>query len=324
MYQRHHHEVTHYQPSSKLHVIAVISNPVRFNSRYQLFKQFQEEMKKWNVELHVVELAFGPRAFEVTEANNPNHVQVRSNSELWHKENLINIGIAHLPHDWQYVAWIDADVTFMNTKWVEETIHALHHYPIVQLFQHAVDLGPNGEVMQTHIGCAYQHVQGVMPTDGMNEYGAGGLTGAMWHPGFAWAISRQGLEATGPLIDNAILGAGDRHMAMCWVGLGAQSIPDGAHDSYKDMVLNYQDRCDKYIQRNVGYVFGTLYHHFHGKKKDRRYHDRWQILVRNQFNPHIDIVKNYQGVYELAGNKPQLRDDLRGYFKNRNEDSIDL
>lgn len=321
---RHHHEVTHHQPSSRLHVIAVLSNPVRYNSRYRLFKQFEEEMKQWDVDLHIVELAFGARNFEVTDPTNPNHVQVRGNSELWHKENLINIGFSRLPHDWQYAAWIDADIGFMNHKWVEETIHALHHFPIVQLFQHAVDLGPNGEVMQTHIGCAYQHVHGHLPSDGMNEYGSPGINGAVWHPGFAWAITRQGLEATGPLIDHAILGAGDRHMAMCWAGLGADSVPVGVSDTYKKMVLTYQDRCNKYIQGNIGYIPGTIYHHFHGKKKDRRYHDRWQILVKNQFDPQTDIVKNFQGVYELSGNKPQLRDDLRTYFRSRNEDSIDL
>lgn len=325
---KHLHEVDHHKPSNKLHVIAVISNPVRYNSRYRLFKQFQEEMKAFPVELHCVEMAFGARTFEVTNPTNPNDVQVRSNSELWHKENLINVGFNHLPHDWQYAAWIDADITFMNKKWVEETIHALHHWPIVQLFQHAIDLGPNGEIIQTHMGAAYQHVLGNPPTDGTNEYGGGydgkfGVSGAAWHPGYAWATTRQGFEWTGPLIDASILGAGDRHMAMCWVGQGHNSVPTHATEAYRKMVMTYQDRCNKYIQGNIGYVPGTLYHHFHGKKKDRRYYDRWQILVNNKYDPNVDIVKNFYGVYELAGNKPKFRDDLRTYFRQRNEDSID-
>lgn len=324
MHHRHHHEVDHHKPSSKLHVIAVLSNPVGYNSRYRLFKQFQEEMQKWNVDLHVVEMAFADRAFEVTEVGNPLHTQVRAYSELWHKENLINIGFQRLPHDWQYAAWIDADVSFTNPKWVEDTIHQLHHTPIVQLFQHAIDLGPKGEVMQTHIACAHQHVQGNVPTEGMNEYGAGHLPGAVWHPGFAWAITREGLEATGPLIDTAILGAGDRHMAMCWAGLGSDSIPDGVSDAYRNAIMTYQERCDKHLQGNFGHIHGTIYHHFHGKKKDRRYHDRWQILVKHKFDPHTDLVKNFHGVWELAGNKPALRDDLRTYFRQRNEDSIDV
>jgi hypothetical protein len=328
MYHRHHHEVQHHKPSNKLHVIAVLSNPVGYNSRYRLFKQFQEEMRKWSVELHCVEMAFGPRAFEVTDAHNPNHVQVRSNSELWHKENLINIGFQHLPHDWQYAAWIDADVSFMNSKWVEETIHQLHHYPIVQLFQHAVDMGPKGEVMQNHMSAAFQHVNGVAPSTGaMEEYGGGyskAVTGAAWHPGFAWAITRDGLDKTGPLIEHGILGAGDRHMAMCWAGMGEASCPSGLTDSYKNLIKTYQERCNRHIQGNIGYVPGTIYHHFHGKKKDRHYHDRWQLLVKHQFDPHTDLVKNSYGIWELAGNKPALRDDLRMYFRQRNEDSIDV
>jgi hypothetical protein len=45
----------------------------------------------------VVELAFGNRPFEVTDPDNPRHVQVRSGHELWHKENLVNLGVARLP-----------------------------------------------------------------------------------------------------------------------------------------------------------------------------------------------------------------------------------
>jgi hypothetical protein len=31
-----------------------------------------------------------------------------------------------------------------------------------------------------------------------------------------------------------------------------------------------------------------------------------------------------QGVLQLTGNKPRLRDDLRTYFVSRNEDMIDM
>lgn len=53
---------------------------------------------------------------------------MRSFDELWHKENLINIGIASPPADWQYVAWIDADVSFSNPCWAVETVQQLHHH----------------------------------------------------------------------------------------------------------------------------------------------------------------------------------------------------
>jgi hypothetical protein len=38
----------------------------------------------------------------------------------------------------------------------------------------------------------------------------------------------------------------------------------------------------------------------------------------------LDLYRDKHGVIHLRGNKPGLRDDLRTYFKSRNEDSVDL
>src|SRR5271166_3744723 len=87
--------------SPVLHVIAVISNPARFHSRYRLFRDFEASMKKTpGIHLVTVELAYGDRAFEVTQAGNPDHVQLRASDELWAKENMVNIGVSRLPSDW--------------------------------------------------------------------------------------------------------------------------------------------------------------------------------------------------------------------------------
>ncbi len=49
-----------------------------------------------------------------------------------------------LPINWKYVAWIDADIRFMNKNWVKETIEALRsgraHF--LQLFERALQMGP--------------------------------------------------------------------------------------------------------------------------------------------------------------------------------------
>ena len=69
------------------YVVAVMTNPERFNTRARLFREFMERMNKYGVNLFVVEGAFGEREFEVTDPSNPWHIQIRTESELWHKEN---------------------------------------------------------------------------------------------------------------------------------------------------------------------------------------------------------------------------------------------
>lgn len=111
----------------------VISNPVRFESRLKLFREFKERLVRENVNFWVTELALGDRPFECTKSNSSieQEFQFRTFDELWHKENLINLTIQRLPTDWEYVAWVDADVMFTNPKWVDETIHQLQHYMVV-------------------------------------------------------------------------------------------------------------------------------------------------------------------------------------------------
>ena len=99
------HTVKRITHGAILYVIAVISNPARFQRRYQLFNEFCERMKKEpQVQLVTVELQQSSRPF-MTDAT----IKLRTEHELWYKENLINIAVRHLPKDWEYMAWIDAD-----------------------------------------------------------------------------------------------------------------------------------------------------------------------------------------------------------------------
>jgi hypothetical protein len=102
--------------NKKLYVVTCISNPVRYHSSYALYQGFRKRVNDAGAILYTVEMAFGDRPFKITDAENPHHIQVRSFFELWHKENMLNIGIRRLPIDWEYVAWIDADVQFTRAR----------------------------------------------------------------------------------------------------------------------------------------------------------------------------------------------------------------
>ena len=87
-----------------LHVAAVYMNPFRWANRRALFQDFRAHMATAaNVVLHVVELAYGDRPFEVTDGSNPLDIQLRTTCPLFHKENLANIAIRHFPKGWKMV-----------------------------------------------------------------------------------------------------------------------------------------------------------------------------------------------------------------------------
>lgn len=293
---------------SKLYVIAVVSNPARFAKRYKLFQEFCERMgcEKY-VELVTIELQQKNRAF-ITDSL----LKIRTNDEIWYKENMVNIAVRYLPHDWEYVAWIDTDIEFQNKDWALETIELLQTYKIVQMFSHAIDMGDRKETLHVHTGFAYQYVNG--------ETWKPAKYGTQWHPGYAWACTRDAFDNIGGLIDYAILGSADNHMALSFVGLVDKSLDTNLHPNYKMLCRIFQERCEKYIKRSVGFLAGTVLHHFHGNKPDRQYQDRWKILISNKFDPLRDIVKDYRGLYHLVDDKIKLRDDIIMYFRNRNED----
>ena len=141
---------------AKLYVIAVVSNPARFERRYKLFNEFCERMKhEKQVELVTIELQQNSRPF-VTNSK----IKLRTDHELWFKENLINIAVRHLPKNWEYMAWVDSDLEFQNKDWVRETLEQLQTYKVVQLFSHCLDLGIKHEALQVHTGIFYAYCNG--------------------------------------------------------------------------------------------------------------------------------------------------------------------
>lgn len=301
-----------------LHVITAVANPIRWQSRTRLYRQFEEHMLNSGVHLTVVECAYGDRPHELGDNPRVAHVPVRARSLLWTKENLLNLGLARLPQDWRYAAWIDADVTFRKPGWASETVHALQQYDVVQPWSDCYDLGPNDGHLQLHRSfCRLAHEGAPIQPTGTDGY-------AFAHPGYAWAATRRALGLLGGLIETAVLGAADHHMALALLGRVRESVPGTISEGYLRPLLRWEARARQHIGGNIGYVPGTIEHDWHGAKEKRAYVDRWTVLTRNEFDPDIDLLRNTWGVLELAGNKPQLRLDIDRYFRARDEDSNSL
>jgi hypothetical protein len=311
-----------------LHVVAVCSNPVRYNARYNLFKKFKEHMMKSGVNLYIVETQQGERPFEVTESNNPNHIQLRTYDEVWIKENMINIGVSRLPSTWKYLAWIDGDIEFMNPNWASETVQQLQVYDVVQMFETAIDLGPQGQVLQVHHSFVSEYIKnGYNPPVGPGRYGGYSVKKNFWHPGFCWAIRRESFDALGGLIDFCILGSADHSMAMGLIGLIDRSVPGDINPKLLNELEIWQERAEAHVKRNIGFTPGSIAHFFHGKKRDRKYVERWDIIRSNYFDPDDDLKRDWQGLLQLEVLTPRqrrLRDQIKQYLRQRNEDSIDV
>lgn len=276
-----------------------------------------------HVKLYIVETAFGDRMFEVTDSNNPHHLQLRTNQEIWHKENMINLAEKRLlPRDWKYMATVDGDVFFASKHWAIESIHRMQHYPVIQPWSDAIDLGPQGTVIGTFKSFSSHCYKGIKQNANItDEYPYG-------HSGFAWCYTRRAFEnfyggLSSGLLDFAVLGSADHHMAWSLIGQVEKSL-EGRCDppGYQEMCISWQRPAFRVTNGNLGFLPGRIEHRFHGPKLKRFYKDRRKILATHAFDPKMDLAYDEQGLLYLCG-KPQLQNDLRHYMASRAEDSTE-
>ena len=298
----------------KLHVIIVISNPCQYARRYILAREFIKRFEQeQNVILYIVELIFDNQQFCVTENNNSKHLQLKTNTRaLWHKENMINIGVQKLlPEKWKAFAWIDADIEFDSATWALDTLKILNGCrDIVQVFSHCSDMDKNEDPMRIFQGFGFQYTK-------KKKYNAPGLLN-FWHPGFAWAITRKAYEKAGGIYEKSILGSGDHNISMALIGNGLQSINYYTSESYKKTIIDYQK---KIYGLRIGYTPGLIRHYFHGSKENRKYLERGQILINHQYDPDQHVTHDNNGLLIPSDNCPkELLDDIYQYFSERNED----
>lgn len=295
-----------------LHVIAVISNPCNFAKRYILMTEFRERMEREpNVCLYIVELVYGDQPFVMTSSDHPRHLQLRSDTPLWHKENMINLGVRHLlPTGWRAFAWIDADLEFDSNTWASDTLRLLNGaFDVVQLFSHAVDMDAQGDSMRVFNSAGYMNARN-RPFVGSGP--------DQWHPGFAWAMTRRAFERLGGLYDLAILGSGDNLMMLSLIGQPLKGLHVKSSNDYKQSISDYARQMQTL---RFGYVPGVIRHYFHGSKKNRKYQERWLILVQHDYQPHLHMQYDEQGLLNPTHSFPQeLKDDILNYFMERNED----
>lgn len=318
-------QIKHHKLSKNnvLHIIGVIQNPVRYHSRYRLFQKWIKEMCALeHVQVHVVEAVYGDREPECAPTVlNYNYKMVRITSEIWLKENLINLAVRDLlPRNWQYMAWVDCDVHFRNNDWVQGTLHALQHYHVVQPWSHAIDLDFHGGIHKAVT--SFGHLSGSKKP---MRHGGCKEPYSYAHPGYAWACTRYWYENVEKLLDICIIGSGDNHMAWGCLGHIKETIHGSMHQDYFHHCYEWQRKARRACGGVVGYVSGIIEHNFHGPKERRNYWGRWDVLRQHKFNPKNDLAYDEQGVLVLCSHDRHLLEhDVMLYNRARLEDSIEM
>ena len=298
---------------SKLNVIIVVSNPCLYAKRYILLKEFVKriEEEEENVNLFVVELAYNKQNFYVTSKTNKNHLQIRTRDPIWHKENMVNLGVKYLlPKSWKAFAWIDADIEFDSNSWALDTLKILNGCKdVVQLFSHCIDMDKDENTLNIFNSFGYSFNKTKKYTQRGIDY---------WHPGYAWAITRKAYEKIGGIYDKGVLGSGDSIMALSFINKTGNMNNVNYSEDYNNSMLEFQKKAKTL---RLGYTPGIIRHYFHGSKINRKYTERWQILIRQQYSPIQHLTYDSFGILIPTEQfSEEFKNDILNYFKERKED----
>jgi hypothetical protein len=90
------------------------------------------------------------------------------------------------------------------------------------------------------------------------------------------------------------------------------------HADYKQSMLDYQEKAKSL---RLGYVPGVIRHHYHGTKANRKYVERWKILIEYQYSPLYHLTYDKVGILVPTESfSKQFKKDILNYFRERKED----
>lgn len=292
--------------------IAAYFNPAGYESKLRNYRLFRDASKKQGLQLIVAEAAFGSAPHELADTDADVVLRLRTDAVLWQKERLLNIATAHLPRNCDKVVAIDTDVLLEQDDWIRDTSALLERFAVVQPFAEAIQLQPHHvQAVETNsrdrsIACAWATT---LP-ETFTFYG---------HPGYACAMRREIIDRFG-MYDRAILGNGDTIFMTACMGIPPEQNPYIRHHSaavFADIEPWFQQVRNS-VNGSVSFTLGRLLHLWHGNRNKRMYHDR-AFLLRD-YDPGKDIRKNDDGCFEWATDKKELQENIRRYFRSRDED----
>lgn len=285
-------------------MLAVVTchwNPAGWKSLRRNYLQFLHHMRWWGVPTFSAEVAFAGQEFPTDDA----YLQLIATDQhqMWQKERLINRVVELLPDCYDRVAWIDADVMFLDPQWPVRAAELLEQHHVVQLWDrwHCTDdVGRVAEVLQS-VGAGGQRYLSTDPAS----------------PGGAWAARRDVF----PLYDKMIVGSGDAMMVEAWLGQQKPICMQRSTAAMADDYRSWADEAYAKVQADIAVLPGHAVHMYHGTRRRRQYRDRWQPVVDAEYDPqrHVSIDEN--GLLVWTDEAPeQLRTWVASYFASRRED----
>lgn len=288
-------------------VVLAFFQPVAFELPRRHFHAVLHTLHAQGVPLVVAQAVFPGQNPQPVPESVPQLVY-RLPSVIWAKEALWNA--AARSTDAEHLVFLDADVVFSETDWLQRTLATLERCDITQPYSRCRWLDRAGRV-EMHKTPAVASLPANAPPK-MQAY----------HPGFGWAMTRDAFDRLGGLYDLNACGGNDSALFFAlsnhkdsqryiqWFGKRQdRTVVSPSWRAYRDNAQAQQFR--------YGVTEGMLTHLWHGDRQNRQYQTREAAFRRNA-NGEFDLRRRPDGLLEWV--YPQDAKAAEAYFLARQED----
>jgi len=273
-------------------VCFVYFNPAKSKRMLMNYLYTVEKMKLAKIPVFTMELVFDKP--EIADA-----FHVKGQSVMFHKERMCQLMEKRIPWRYRKLLFLDADIVFANPAWYSDLSRRLDSYQVVHPFASACWLD-----------ITYKKVEderlSVLYMDKAKLYNP------VYHPGFGWAFQRSWFKRVG-FYTYGVTGSGDTLSSAAW--LGVEFVPSYLRDAFRSSYSEFK----KLPRPTISCIEGTVYHLWHGTRKNRKYQERHTLLDGVE-EIRAAIIENRDGVFEFKD--PELQQKIRGYFDGRDDDGV--
>ncbi len=260
----------------KLAFILCHFNPAGWQSSRENYLRTLHHLRSHAVDIFNAEVAYEGQEFVSNSATL--RIRASGNHLLWQKERLLNLLVERLPTEYDKVAWIDADVLFLNPGLTREITDVLETYHVAQLFSHVLYATHQGTLCSAKASVGWSGSSLVSPPSGGNELRC--------NPGIGFALRR----SVFPLYDRMIVGGGDQANLEAWTGLRTTFMMSRVPPVLSAHYESWAAQAFAKVNASIGFLSGHCVHLFHGIAENRHYDRRWLALRRFNYDPERDIV----------------------------------
>lgn len=288
-------------------------NPVGYKRLANNYELFARSLKAQGGRLLTVEMRDDEGKYWLDDRLADIHLKIDSGDVMFQKEKLLNYGASQLPESCDALCWIDCDMLYENSDWLDQICDKLSQFQTTQAFKRFCRMPENSLKFDVE-SCGAARIKDSVVKKTIEK---GTAKEGYPAPGGVWAARRDFFEQIGGLYQYDIVGGGD--VVFAGAMLGADTSKRYSLSGVKE-AAEYIKRVNDVAVGGVGYIEADVCHLWHGEDQHRQYITRYNNFLALGYEPALHLNNSGPSFKWTDAAPTEMKKYLRDYFIYRRED----